>query len=172
MRVDEVVALLPVHEGSLSERDSLVAFFNCTGGSQWRNRTRWLSTQPVCQWLGVRCSQSPAAAVIEVNLTSNGLVGQMSCTSLLSDLRQLSRLYLSMNQLSGPLPTFSNFTSLTQLWLNSNDITGGIDNLIPLGNLEGLVLSSNRFRGTIPDFAMPRLVVLTLRCCVLLLIML
>jgi len=36
--------------------ESLLEFFNSTGGANWKNNTGWNVTQTPCSWFGVTCT--------------------------------------------------------------------------------------------------------------------
>ncbi|XP_074284278.1 receptor-like protein EIX2 [Silene latifolia] len=68
----------------------------------------------------------------------------------------LTILYLSNNQIEGPIPnSLCHFTSLVTLDLQNNSLTGVIPNCWGLGqimpNLQGLILSNNQIKGPIPE---------------------
>ena len=83
-------------------------------------------------------------------LSSNQLSGPIPPE--IGNLTSLTYLYLSSNQLSGPIPPeIGNLTSLTSLYLYSNQLSGPIPPEI--GNLTSLTylyLSSNQLSGPIP----------------------
>ena len=92
------------------ERDALVALYHATGGANWTWNTNWLSEQPIGEWHGV-------------STDSNGRV---------------TRLDLSYNQLSGPIPSeLGHLSGLETLYLSDNQLTGSIPlelgNLVPCG---------------------------------------
>ncbi|KAK7825681.1 receptor-like protein 33 [Quercus suber] len=72
----------------------------------------------------------------------------------LSNLKDLSCMFLHQNNLNGSLPeSFGNLTKVTQIFLKSNKFTGQIP--LSLSNLEDLSfvdLSYNNFGGEIPNF--------------------
>ena len=130
------------------DRAALVAFYEATGGPNWRNNDGWLTDAPLESWFGVVTDES--GRLREVDLQENGLSG--SLPPELGDLVDLERLQLTSNQLSGSIPReLGNLVNLTELWLDGNELSG----LIPpelgnLVNLKELWLSFNNLEGPIP----------------------
>ena len=58
------------------DRAALVALYNATGGANWTHSANWLSEEPLNSWQGVTTDDS--GRVIELNLTENGLSGEIS----------------------------------------------------------------------------------------------
>ena len=50
--------------------------FNATGGSNWKNKTGWMSRDSLSKWAGVKVDES--GQVIELNLYENNLQGKPS----------------------------------------------------------------------------------------------
>ena len=82
------------------DRAALVALYNATNGSNWRNNTNWLSKEAIDQWYGV--STDCLGRVIRLNLNGNQLAG--SIPAQIGALTNLVQMNLSGNQLSGPIP--------------------------------------------------------------------
>ena len=130
------------------DREALLALYNATGGANWTNNTKWLTTAPIGQWRGVTTDSQ--GRVTELNLTSNQLKGEIPTE--LADLASLKLLDLGGNELTGPIPTWlSSLTNLEELYLWENELTGTIPaELGRLSNLGQLSLSGNQLTGQIP----------------------
>ena len=110
-------------EGSLTDREILVAFYNSTGGANWTNNTNWLSDKPLREWQGVTTGED--GRVRGLSFRDNNLTG--SIPSELGGLSLLVELLLN-SRLSGSIPP---------------ELDG-------LANLEVLSLMNNRLSGCIP----------------------
>ncbi|CAL5363248.1 unnamed protein product [Camellia sinensis] len=77
----------------------------------------------------------------------------------------LQVLYVDDNQLSGPLPDFTRFSSLIELFVGSNQLSGSIpETFRQLPSLVSLQLNGNQITGSLPDLSMfPSLTYLQLR---------
>ena len=131
------------------DREALVALYNATDGANWRNKTNWLSDQPLNQWHGVTTDTD--GRVTELYLNTNQLTGEIP--SELGNLSNLQVLVLTNNQFSGTIPSqLGNLSNLKQLWLHSNQLTGTIPSeLDNLSKLQVLALGINQLTGTIPS---------------------
>ena len=130
-----------------TDRDVLVVLYNATNGTNWRNRTNWLTDNDLSTWYGVEASNN---RVTYLNLEENNLTGRIPVE--LGNLSDLTTLMLAWNQLSGSAPSeLGNLTNLTTLTLSYNQLTGSIPP--ELGNLSNLTLlhfSDNKLSGPIP----------------------
>ena len=154
------------------DRAALVALYNAMNGSNWTNKSNWLSVKPLDEWHGVSAS---GGRVRSLNLSSNNLSGSIpssisnlsgllilqlqsnslsgSIPSSLGDVDDLVLVQLDRNQLSGSIPSsLGNLTDLQHLTLDYNRLSGSIP--LQLGNLadlRSLYLSDNRLSGAIPE---------------------
>ncbi|CAL4983807.1 unnamed protein product [Urochloa decumbens] len=87
-----------------------------------------------------------------LNLYSNHLTGQIPQLPI-----NLNSLDISLNNLSGPLPSNFGATNLNVLYLSSNQITGHIPQSICKLNLVELELDNNRLEGEFPQCSEPRI---------------
>ena len=80
------------------DRAVLIALYEATGGNNWYDNANWLSsTYPLAQWYGVETD----------------------------DEGRVTSLYLSDNDLAGPIPAaLGQLDSLKSLWLSDNQLTG------------------------------------------------
>ncbi|XP_059281187.1 MDIS1-interacting receptor like kinase 2-like, partial [Lycium ferocissimum] len=87
----------------------------------------------------------------ELELSHNQLTGSIPIT--LGDLTELQILYLYSNKLSGPIPSeLGNLKNLTKLNLLDNQLTGSIPKTLgDLTELQILCLRSNKLSGPIPS---------------------
>ena len=84
-----------------TNRETLVALYNATGGVGWTNRANWLSGSPIGDWYGV--TTDAAGRVTSLNLGNNNLTG--SLPPGMGRLTALSLLFLHRNSgLTGPVP--------------------------------------------------------------------
>ena len=63
-----------------SERVTLSALYEATGGEFWNSSTSWLSEAPICSWKGVLCEDGDlqdTKGVTSIKLADNGLVGSL-----------------------------------------------------------------------------------------------
>ena len=88
----------PAHAPEI--RDALVALYNATNGSGWKNNENWLSEAPLDQWYGVFTDCD--GTLTHLSLTDNQITGPIP--SWLGNLSNLNVLGLGRNQFTGPIP--------------------------------------------------------------------
>ena len=140
------------------DRETLVAFYDATGGPGWTDGTNWKSDEPLYTWHGVTTDAD--GRVAGLSLVDNELRGPIP--AVLDKLTQLRHLRLDGNQFSGPIPaSLGNLTNLEELWLNHgrNDFSDrgdeGLSGAIPaalggLHNLTRLHLKGHDLKGPLP----------------------
>ncbi|EEE51730.1 hypothetical protein OsJ_33135 [Oryza sativa Japonica Group] len=158
--------------GNETDRLSLLEFKKAISLDPQQALMSWNDSTYFCSWEGVLCRVKTPHRPISLNLTNQGLVGQISpslgnLTFLkflfldtnsftgeiplsLGHLHHLRTIYLSNNTLEGAIPDFTNCSSLKALWLNGNHLVGQLINNFP-PKLQVLTLASNNFTGTIPS---------------------
>ncbi|KAE8724450.1 G-type lectin S-receptor-like serine/threonine-protein kinase [Hibiscus syriacus] len=104
------------------------------------------SSSSYCEWPGVKCDSS--MHVLQINLNAKNLYG--SLPSEFPPFPSLQILRLSMNKLTGSLPSLTKLPLLKELHLNKNKFKtippGFFQGLS--GNLQVLILGDNPFLGT------------------------
>ncbi len=162
------------HEG---DRETLVAFYDASGGPNWTDDTNWKSEESLYTWFGVTTDAD--GRVAGLSLPENELTGPIP--AVLTDLANLKILRLDGNQFSGSIPAslgnlanleelslrhgshedegltgpipaeLGRLTNLARLNLGGLDLTGPIPaELSNLTNLRDLDLGGNSLGGTIP----------------------
>ena len=145
-------------QGSVAgDRETLVAFYDATGGPDWTDGTNWTSDEPLHAWHGVRTDA--AGRVAKLSLPENNLAGTLPAA--LEHLTHLRRLDLGGNRFSGSIPAeLGHLVDLEELSLWNEDgyldpeddgLTGAIPaalgNLVDLSRLD---LRSNDLTEPIP----------------------
>ncbi len=141
---------------SSTDRAALVALYNATDGSNWRDcawgncqkPANWLSDKPIGEWSGV--STDANGRVRSLDLRLHRLRGELPAE--LGNLSELGYLVLNSNGLSGSIPPeLGNLSKLWWLDLGNNALSGSIPaelgNLSQLGTLH---LHKNQLSGSIP----------------------
>ncbi|KFK43921.1 hypothetical protein AALP_AA1G191300 [Arabis alpina] len=136
------------------DRESLMWFSGNVSSSV--TPLNWNSSVDCCSWEGITCDDSSESHVTAISLPFRGLSGNLH--SSVQNLHRLSRLDLSNNCLSGPLPPglFSALDQLMVLNLSFNSFNGdlpleqafddGSNRFFPIHTID---LSSNLLQGEI-----------------------
>lgn len=138
------ISQLVITQQLLHDKSTLLALGEELRLSEWNG-----NNSDFCTWPGIYCS-SKKALVEKIDLSSNGLQGNLS---LISELKSLKWLDLSHNNFHGIIPSvFGNLVELEYLDLSFNSFGGLIPpDLGRLTNLRALNLSNNMLVGVIPD---------------------
>ncbi|OEL29117.1 putative receptor-like protein kinase [Dichanthelium oligosanthes] len=138
--------------GNYTDMLTLLDFKNQISLDPQQALMSWNDSTHFCSWKGVRCSVKNPRRVTSLNLTNQGLVGQISPS--LGNLTFLKILVLSANSFSGEIPmSLGHMHHLQILYLNNNTLQGKIPALANCSNLKELSLSWNQLTGQIPvDF--------------------
>ena len=117
-------ALVPQLDATLlSDRYALVEFYYATRGLFWKEKSNWLSTEPLDNWHGVTTDES--GRVTELSLVDNNISGEFPPE--ISYLTHLEMLDLSKNGLRGVVPTqLAYLTNLMYLSLEGTRLRGCI----------------------------------------------
>eukprot|EP00978_Attheya_sp_CCMP212_P047188 scaffold421253_cov59-Attheya_sp.AAC.2 len=106
---------------NLDQRYGAAVFYYALDGDGWISNTRWLSTDPVCDWFGINCNSN--GLLTEIDLEENNLTG--SLPPQLELFVKMMELKLSINNVGGPIPdSLSAMTGLRLLDMEMNDLTG------------------------------------------------
>jgi len=145
------------------DRAVLTALYQATGGEQWIDAQGWLEADnSLCDWHGITCSSSEQGEelVTSIELAFNGLSGELP--DLFDQFELLSRVDLSGNALTGPVPS-SLINSLPVYNLSARaarlvDLSDNRLNRLPEftradgpGSGVRLDLSGNRLTAPLPD---------------------
>ena len=87
----------PTPTATVSDRAALVELYRATSGHYWNDKGNWLTDTPIGEWNGVTTDVN--GRVISLILYKNNLTGELPPE--LGNLTNLSRLYLSRNNLMG-----------------------------------------------------------------------
>ncbi|MBA0701713.1 hypothetical protein Goari_022869 [Gossypium aridum] len=84
---------------------------------------------------------------------NNQDVGFNGTLQVLSNMTQLSQVWLQKNLFTGPIPDLSKCLDIFDLQLRDNQLTGPVPkSLIDLPNLKNVSLSNNKLQGPFPEF--------------------
>ncbi|CAH8357832.1 unnamed protein product [Eruca vesicaria subsp. sativa] len=165
-RNSRFLSLLILSLFSIATSDDLQALLNIKSSLLTSNpgfQDSWNLNSNHCNFTGVTCDST--ASVTEINLSHQGLSGSFPFSSL-CDLKNLQKLSLGFNSLSGTIPSdMNNCTSLTYLDLGNNLFSGSFPNFSSLSQLQYLYLNNSAFSGVFPWKSLQnatRLVVLSL----------
>ncbi len=122
------------------ELEALIALYDSTNGSGWKNNTGWNTDSYPDSWYGVTVEKGK---ITGLNLENNGLSGEIPFE--IGNLKNLESLSLFYNEIAGNIPSeIGNLKNLKKLILGANELTGSIPSEIwNLDNLTSLDLSSN-----------------------------
>ncbi|KAM0904178.1 hypothetical protein ACQ4PT_018189 [Festuca glaucescens] len=110
----------------------------------------WNSSTDHCLWEGIICSHRHLGRVVALNLTAQGVAGNISPS--LGNLTFLKTVDLSANSFSGQLPSLNRLHKLQSLVLSENMLDGIIPNsLTNCSNFRVIDLSRNSLVGEIPQ---------------------
>ena len=131
------------------DKAALTALYDSTSGADWTYSANWNTDLPIGVWYGVTTDSGGRVTRLELSL--NNLSGPIPVE--VADLSELAYLNLSGNKLSGSIPTqLGNLTELTTLGLSQNALTGGIpEQLGDLTRLTVLGVGHNNLSGPIPE---------------------
>ncbi|CAL9207045.1 unnamed protein product [Musa hybrid cultivar] len=101
-------------------------------------------------WTGITCSNGSKIRVVALNLSSMGLSGSLS--PLIARMTALTDISFAYNNFTGPIPDLSKLKNLQKLHLQNNQLTGVIPpSLANLSQLRELYLENNNLTGEIPQ---------------------
>uniref|UniRef100_J3N6D7 Leucine-rich repeat-containing N-terminal plant-type domain-containing protein n=1 Tax=Oryza brachyantha TaxID=4533 RepID=J3N6D7_ORYBR len=135
--------------GNETDRLSLLDFKKAISLDPKQVLASWNDSTYFCSWEGVSCSSKDPHRVISLNLTDQGLVGQISPLGNLTFLRHL---HLPVNLFTGEIPpSLGHLHHLQTLYLSNNSLQGKIPNLANCSNLMVLELYRNNLVGQFPE---------------------
>lgn len=146
--------------------DVLMAFYEATNGDNWNSNQGWRQGANGTQcspcdyisftgtWYGVKCSEGRVVAIdldgsptfTNIGVGGNNLNGDLQSLNL----EKLKELYLDDNNLTGPLPAYTEATILENLVVSRNKLDGDLSVLQNLKNLKVFRGSYNNFEGSVP----------------------
>lgn len=123
----------------VNECQGLLALYNSTQGTGWRNSENWLATLEPCNWYGIYCKDGHVA---EIRFYGNNVVGPLPTE--IENLTHLEELIFGgLNELQSLPPQIGNLTRLRVFDLSGNTLTNLPTQFGQLSSLEELDLSSN-----------------------------
>jgi hypothetical protein len=140
---------------------ALVTLFNSTEGSNWTNKTNWLSSQPISTWYGVTVGSkgikddfNDTTSVIKLDLSDNNLSGTIP--KEIGNMTALETLNLDNNHLIGAIPeAINNLSFLQTLELSDNKLSDLPT--LTLSSLNTLLINNNEFSfdDIVPNLSVP-----------------
>ena len=142
------VALVEVYGIDDTDREALTALYSALDGANWTRSDNWGTDLPVDQWHGVGVDEW--GRITRLDLSANQLSGPIPAA--IGDLANLETLWLFGNQLNGPIPPeLGNLANLKTLLLFDNELSGPLP--VEIGNLaslQDLWLYNNQLSGPLP----------------------
>ena len=135
---------------STTDRSTLEILFASTWGGGWKNKTNWMTDQPICSWQGVICQgeKEDDSGVVALELDDNDLSG--SIPTQLWSLPDLKRLSLQGNpDLSIVLTDIPDRKQLDTLLLRGTRVHQ-LEGLLRVPTLKELSVAG--LSGTFPEF--------------------
>ncbi len=142
------VALVEVYGIDDTDREALTALYSAMDGANWTRSDNWGTDLPVDQWHGVGVDEW--GRITRLDLSANQLTGPLPPE--IGNLVNLETLWLFGNQLTGPIPPeLGNLTNLKTLLLFDNELSGPLPAEIgALASLQDLWLYNNQLSGPLP----------------------
>ena len=142
------VALVEIYGIDDTDREALTALYDTMDGANWTLSDNWGTDAPLDQWHGV--SVDDWGRITRLDLSANQLSGPLPVE--LGNLANLEILWLFGNQLSGPIPPeIGNLANLKTLLLFDNELSGPLPAEIGnLASLQDLWLYNNQLSGPLP----------------------
>ncbi len=131
---------------SQPECDALVAFYTSTDGPNWNDNTGWITATDPCDWHGVTCGLD---GVTHLYLSTNNLSGPVPAE--IGDLSNLLALGVSYNQVSSLPAEIGDLSSLLGLYLSGTGLSSYPTEIGNLTGLTSLSLSSNHLTSVPPE---------------------
>eukprot|EP01125_Pyxidicula_operculata_P021722 TRINITY_DN857_c0_g1_i1.p1 TRINITY_DN857_c0_g1~~TRINITY_DN857_c0_g1_i1.p1 ORF type:complete len:512 (+),score=56.47 TRINITY_DN857_c0_g1_i1:562-2097(+) len=159
------ILLLFIQGGLSSDLVALTDLYDSTNGINWFNHENWTIGDPCSNhWFGIECIYVGNRWLLsKVNLTQNNLTGTLKdslCNFTISN-NDIS-LFLSNNEISGPLPgCLLTAPNIAEINLSNNYLVGSIK-AIDSTSLQHLDLSINSISGTLAMVLSRKLVTLNL----------
>ncbi|CAN8311883.1 unnamed protein product [Cochlearia groenlandica] len=133
---DDLQTLLKIKSSLLDSNPNVLDSWSSTSGSNH------------CNFTGVTCDST--CSVTEIDLSRRGLSGNFPF-EYLCDLKNLEKLSLGFNSLSGTIPSdIRNCTNLKYLDLGNNLFSGDFPEISSLNRLQYLYLNNSAFSGDFP----------------------
>ena len=96
---------------------------------------------------------SLAGSGIQSFWINNNLPGLTGSITVISNMTQLTQVWLHVNKFTGPIPDLSQCNSIKDLQLRDNQLTGLVpDSLVSMSSLQNVTLRNNQLQGPVPVF--------------------